>query len=125
MLSLRVREDRYRDLVIDLLMELAEFDDHFSHLAGEDNGLELVRQAQDALGEVRRVVAGYSDAVRERERLRSELVAEAEAAALRRDHANPLAELLDVFYALCSDDQAAQQRGKKFEELLNLCSIRP
>src|SRR5262249_20220232 len=58
--SLRRDEGRYQGTVIDLLVELAKFDERFPRLAREEDGERLVAAARQALADVRTVTELYS-----------------------------------------------------------------
>lgn len=71
--ALRLRESDYQDVVVDALIELAQFDPNFPHLARLDDGSDKVVAAQTALRQVISITARYSDLASAREQLRSEL----------------------------------------------------
>lgn len=116
---LRRNEDRYQGLAIDLLVELAKFDERFPRLAREEDGARLVTAARSALEDVRAVVGTYSAEAEARAKLRADIEAEAADSAQRRSHAVVLGELSEVFMALHSGPFTPQDRGLRFESLLN------
>jgi hypothetical protein len=56
---LRQGESRYRDVILALLLTLAEFDEQFPHLARLDDGAAKVADARAALERVRSVTGAY------------------------------------------------------------------
>lgn len=117
--QLRRDEDRYQGLVIDLLVELAEFDERFPRLAREEDGTRLVAAARAALADVRTVVDVYSDKAQARAKVRADIEAEATLFERQRDQAGVLADLRQTFMHLHTGELSPQQRGIKFETLLN------
>lgn len=115
--ELERREQRYQDIVLDVLVTLSKFDDRFPKLARLEDGAEKVGQARAALAEVRRIVRTYAEHVEERARLAKDLEQADERAALRRTHADVLERLRVDFIALQSEEP--HKRGKAFEVLLN------
>ncbi len=85
-LELQRQEQHYQGVVLDVLVELSQFDDRFLKLARLEDGQAKVRQAQESLGEVKRIVRLYAENVAERERLQKDLAASEKQAALRRSH---------------------------------------
>jgi hypothetical protein len=116
---LRRNEDRYQGLAVDLLAELAKFDERFPRLAREEDGARLVTAARSALADVRSVVATYSAEAESRAKLRADIEAEAAESAHRRSHAVVLAELRQAFIGLHTGPLTPQERGLRFETLLN------
>lgn len=113
------REERYQDLVLELLAELAEVEPNFRHLQREENAAQLVPAAQAALVEVRRVTEAYSEATQAREKLKANIEAEAARSAGRRDHEAVLRSLTDRFFELHASSGPPQERGRAFERLLH------
>lgn len=116
---LRRDEDRYQGLVIDLLVELAKFDERFPRLAREEDGARLVAAARSALADVKVVVDTYSAEALARAQVRADIEAEAADSAHRRSHAAVLTELHQDFMSLHVGRLLPQERGLRFEELLN------
>ena len=116
--ALSAREDRYQELALELLVALSEVPPAFRHLEREENSAELVPAAHQALQDVKRVTAAYSDAAAARERVQAQIAAEAARTAARRDHDAVLGELRDRFMALHSSQGSPQERGRSFERLL-------
>lgn len=116
---LRRNEDRYQGLVIDLLVELSKFDERFPRLAREEDGARLVTAARSALADVRTVIGTYSVEAEARAELRAAIEAEAADSAHRRSHAVVLSELHQAFMHLHTGALTPQERGLRFETLLN------
>lgn len=116
---LRRDEGRYQGLAIDLLVALSKFDERFPRLAREEDGAQLVRTAQGALADVRKMVDVYSAEAEARAKARADIDAEAERSASRRGHRDALARLRDRFMELHGGTLSPQQRGVNFERLLN------
>jgi hypothetical protein len=116
---LRRDEDRYQGLAIDLLVQLSLFDERFPRLAREEDGDRLVRTARAALVEVRNMVDLYSAEAEARVKVLADINAEAERSANRRGHRDSLGDLREEFMELHGGSCTPQQRGIRFESLLN------
>jgi hypothetical protein len=116
---LRRDEGRYQGLAVDMLVELSKFDARFPRLAREEDGEKLVRTAQAALVDVRKMVDLYSTDAEARAKIRAEIEAEAEHSAGQRGHRESLGVLRDRFLQLHGGSLTPQQRGTAFEAFLN------
>jgi hypothetical protein len=116
--ALRTREPQYQGLVIDALLELAQYDPTFPNLARLDDGSEKVLAAQAALERVVAITDQYSALAADRARLRAEFEGQARAAEVGQAHNAALADLLQRFLALHASPNP-QHRGKEFEVFLN------
>lgn len=118
---LRRGEDKYRDLVIDLLLQLDTFDPRFPEIERAERRYEqsgLVEQARRALDEVHAVVADYGAEAEARRQLLEEVEASRRAAELRSTHSAMLEELKQRYLELMSSSDP-HRRGKALEKLLN------
>jgi hypothetical protein len=116
--SMRGNEAKYRDVAIDLLVRLSEFDPGFAHLARLDEGTAKVAVAKSAHEQVLEVIGQHSAQAKERDRVREEAQRREAASVLRRTHKEVLSQLkaeLMEMYGM-GDHHA---RGKCLERLLN------
>jgi hypothetical protein len=116
--ALRLAEVKYQPLVLDVLTQLAQFDQAFLHLAREEDGAQKVKVAQVALRNVRSVTMQYSELMAERNRLRDEFDRSAKFDDAQRTHAAVLTGLHGRFIAMTTATDP-QQRGRDLEKLIN------
>lgn len=115
---LRAREAEVQGLVVDALLELAQYDPDFPHLARLEDGAAKVATARVALDRVKAATHVHSELARARAELRSEFARRATDAASRRSHDDALAKLNAEFMALFASSDP-QGRGREFERFLN------
>ncbi len=116
--ELRHREAEYQGLIVDALLELAQYDPDFPHLARLDDGRDKVTAAQVALRRVESVTEQHSALVKERERVRAEFAERAADGESLRNHESDLAQLRQRFLGMFASPHP-QQRGTDFESFLN------
>lgn len=116
--SLRARESEFQGLVIDALVELAQYDSGFPKLARLDDGAEKVAAALVALAEVKAATAMYSQLASDRERIRQEYDDQATRNGARQAQDVALSDLHDEFLKMFASSNP-QQRGIAFESFLN------
>jgi hypothetical protein len=114
-------EDRYQDVTLELIEELARFDERFPRLARLDDGAIKVADAQAALVEVQKLTRTNRKLLEERDELRQRIEEEQNAAELRRSHDAVLAELLAEFMTLFTAGDP-HERGSGSSDLSPACS---
>jgi hypothetical protein len=109
-------EARYRDLIIELMVAVASFED-FSHLQREEDSVAKVAEARAAVARMRRFVLRHTELTAEREAAAARRVAAAAAAQAHQESTGRLAFLRLRLYALEAETDA-QRRGLQLEQLL-------
>lgn len=110
-------EDRYQDVTLSLMVEIASMDD-FPNLRVQRDSADKIMRAVEAVTELRKWTAVYSDLAAERERLAAEAERERERSERHRSTARVLAELEQRFLAMHTETDHAK-RGVVFQNLLN------
>jgi hypothetical protein len=111
-------ERRFQSLTVGVLMTLADYDPAFKHLARLEDGGDKVQAAQEALAEVRRVVAQHKKLVEDAAARRAADAAASAAAAQAWARTQDLEALKADFYRLSAMTDP-QQRGLALEPFLN------
>lgn len=117
-LILSASEDRYQDVTLELIEELARFDERFPKLARLDDGAVKVASAQAALAEIQNLTRTNRKLLEERDEVRQRIEDDSKAAELRRTHDAVLAELLAEFLTMFTADDP-HDRGIRLEKLLS------
>lgn len=113
------REVRYREVTLRLMLEVANRAD-FSELARQEKADQLVPSARAAVGEMKRIVAGFERDYRLQEQREAEQAANAERLASQTRFADELEGLRETFLSLATNQvMSPQQRGVEFESFLN------
>jgi hypothetical protein len=115
--ALIAREDRYRDLTLRLMVEVAGHES-FPNLEQQQDRDVLVDKAERAVAELRRWTGRYASAVAERERLEAERAGEVRQEEALRRFVDDLSALRERFLALHGMNDRPQERGHLLEELL-------
>jgi hypothetical protein len=115
---LAANEDRYQDVALELIEELARFDERFPKLARLDDGASKVEGAQSALAEIRNLTRTNRKLLEERDELRQRIEDDQKAAELQRTLDAVLAELLTEFLAMFAAADP-HDRGIRLEKLLS------
>lgn len=110
-------EDRYQDVTLDLMLEVAQMD-RFSNLESQADAQHLIVAAREAVGILRAWTEQYGELAEARERLAAQQQAEAERLATRRSVSAVLAELKAEFLVMHTETDA-QKRGRALEPFLN------
>jgi Restriction endonuclease len=111
-------EARYQDVALDLIEELARFDQRFPKLARLDDGAGKVADAQAALAEIQNLTRTNRKLLEERDELRKRIEDEQKATQLSRTHDAVLAELLAEFLAMFASNDP-HDRGIRLERLIS------
>ncbi len=117
--ALRLKENKYQEVVIDALVALNEFDPDFHHLARLDGGPKLVANARASHRAVRAVVQQYSELVAQREAARREARNIAAKESALRLHESRLVDLHGEFMRMHKMDDERHERGRILEGFLN------
>jgi hypothetical protein len=114
---LRQHEDRYQQVTLNLMVEIATME-RFPDLEKHEDQEIMVAEARSAVAELRRWTEQYASVLEEEERRAAGLAAARQQAEATRKFSDDLDELRQEFMALwlMSD---AQARGRKFEPFLN------
>jgi hypothetical protein len=116
-MRLAASEDRYQDVTLALMLEVASMED-FSNLKQQTDREHLLAAAQDAVAKLRTWTARYGELAEAHERLRAERDAEQVRSEQRRTVDHVLAGLKESFLAM-NGETNPQQRGRAFEAILN------
>jgi Restriction endonuclease len=112
-------EHLYRDTTLRLMMEVANLL-QFPELERHEDSDRLLKQATDAVAELKRHTEAHEQLIIERERLEAERAAYLQQAELQRRFADELEELKAEFLRLTAlGENHAQRRGRDFEPFLN------
>lgn len=112
-------ETRYQDITLDLIEELARFDQQFPKLARLDDGAPKVADAQAALEAIQTLTRTNRQLLEERDELRKRIEDEEETTQLKRAHDAVLAELLAQFLAMFAANDDPHDRGRRLEGLIS------
>src|SRR6266851_4655697 len=110
-------EDRYQDVTLALMLEVAAMDD-FPNLKAQKDRDTLIPKAFAAVAELRKWTARYGDLVEAQERLRADNEAERARTDRYRSVARVLKELEEQFLSMHAEPDHSK-RGRIFQELLN------
>jgi len=112
-------EDRYQGVTIGLMQAIAQFDDEFTHLRRWEDADQKIASARAAVVEVRKWVENHSDLAAKREATMAEAHETQRAAEARRSLERLLGEMKDQYLSMMQATGAEQERGLKFEGILN------
>ena len=110
-------EDRYQEVTLALMLEIAAMDD-FPNLRSQADQDSLIPRAVAGVAELRKWTAKYGDLVEAREKLAIELEAERARSERHRSVARVLKELEEQFLAMHSESDHSK-RGRTLQGLLN------
>lgn len=110
------REDRYRDLTLDIMLEVAGMQS-FPELKRRPDAEALVAVAKEAVADLRAWTEGHQGLIKERESFGDELAARRATIAQRQSFDQRLVELKDRFMAL-EQDPNRQKAGRDLEPFL-------
>lgn len=113
--TLSANQHRYRDQIIDLMGQVAAFDD-FRHLARLEDGARKSAEAAEAVARLRQLYEGHSELVAEREQLTARRMQMHHRLAEQGNLDRGLEDLRSRFLELQAQD--AQARGYGLERLL-------
>jgi hypothetical protein len=116
-MRLAANEDRYQEVTLALMLEVASTED-FSNLKQQTDGVQLLAAAQDAVAKLRTWTSKYGELAEAHERLRAERDAEHAQSEQRRSVDQVLEGLKESFLAMDGGTNP-QQRGRSFETILN------
>jgi len=126
-MQLATNEDRYQEVTLALMLEVAAMDD-FSNLKQQADHAQLLAAAQAAVAQLRTWTAKYGELADAQEKLRADRDA-AEARSEQRRSVDGVLEGLKTSFLAMHSDTNPQQRGRTFEGLLNelfaLCDLNP
>jgi hypothetical protein len=112
-------EHLYRDTTLRLMMEVANLL-RFPELERHEDSDRLLKQATDAVAELKRHTEAHEQLIIESERLEAERTAYLQQAELQRRFADELEKLKVEFLRLTAlGEEYAQQRGRDFEPFSN------
>ncbi|MET8703331.1 restriction endonuclease [Kitasatospora sp. NPDC004723] len=110
-------EGRYRQLTLDLMIEIAGMDS-FPSLKRQPDGEHLVVQASEAVAGLKRWTQAHQDLLAERQAAEQDLAAYRTRVQVQQSFAAKLADLKDRFIEL-GQMADRQQAGQQFELFLN------
>lgn len=114
---LKAGEDRFRDLTLSIMLEVAQRNS-FPSLKRHENSEKLLAEARDAVAELRTWTDRLQGLLEERAAVEAEQAAAEEREKYRRGFTERLAELKEEFLRLQMETNR-QQAGREFEMLLN------
>jgi hypothetical protein len=114
---LMAEEKRYRDLTVELMIDISRLDT-FPNLAKQVDAEDLLAQARDAVANLGKWVERHAGLAEEREQFSAELAARREEVARGRDFAGALAEMTQEFLRLHAMTDR-QKAGREFEPFLH------
>ena len=110
-------EDRYQEVTLALMLEVAAMDD-FPNLKVQKDRDTLIPKATASVAELRKWTARYGDLVEAQERLRADAEAERARTERYRSVARVLKELEEQFLSMHGEPDHSR-RGRIFQGLLN------
>ncbi|MFH0521832.1 restriction endonuclease [Streptomyces sp. M41] len=110
-------EDRYRDITLALMLEIAQMTS-FPSLKRQPDGEKLLAQANEAVVELKGWIERLQGVLEERAKVEAEQAQEEERQQHRRGFSQKLSELKEEFLRLQAEPNR-QRAGREFETFLN------
>ncbi len=111
-------EARYQAVTIALMLSVANMDG-FPNLEGQQDSAQMLKQAREAVAELRKWTERHQAIIDEHERYAADIAEASQNASKNRAFSEAIRKLKDQFLAMHADGSNPQARGKAFEGFLN------